>query len=185
MMRTLGQLRKDDAGSSATEMALVVPFFLALLFGSVELGNFFMTEHALQKQVQDGARFGSRLEIASGYSCPTTVFKDAGWATQITNVTKNGVVTGAGNPRFGSWFWARNCTGKAQTVTASVRCVDKDQVDSGDTGFTGIYTSLPGTTIPVVKVEADVKYPSVLSGLGFNSVNLCLTATSEAAVQGL
>ena len=167
-------------------MALVVPFFLALLFGSFELGNFFMNQHALQKSVQDGARFASRLEIKStGYSCPTAVFNDAAATTKIINVTENGSVSGAGHPRFGSWYWAKTCTGKAQTVTVNLRCVAKTQIDTGNSGYTGIYTSLSGTTIPVVKVEAAVQYPSVLSGLGFNSTNYCLQASSEAAVQGL
>lgn len=185
-MRAVLRLPRDEGASSAAEMALLAPMLLALMFGSFELGNFFMNQHALQKQVQDGARFAARLELDStAYSCPGTVFLDPDATTKIVNVTENGSVSGAGKPRFGSWYWARTCTGKAQTVTVSVRCVDKDQVDSGDTGFTGIYTGLSGTTIPVVKVEADVMYPSVLSGLGFNSTNICLQASSEAAVQGL
>lgn len=186
MMRALFRLPRDDRASSAAEMALIAPMLMILLFGSVELGNFFMNQHALQKQVQDGARYASRLEINSAsYACPGTVFLDPDATTKIINVTKNGSVSGAGNPRFGSWYWARTCTGKAQTVTVSVRCVDKDEVDADGTGFTGIYTGLTGTTIPVVKVEADVNYPSVLSGLGFNATNICLQAESEAAVQGL
>jgi Flp pilus assembly protein TadG len=183
MRRLIGFVRNDH-GNSAAEMALVTPFLLALLFGSVELGNLFLDEHALEKQVRDGARFASRLEINTAYSCPTTVFQDPNATTKIINVTKNGVVSGAGNPRW-TTYWTRTCPGKAQTLTVSIRCVDKDEIDTGNSGNTGIYTSLAGTTIPVVKVSGAVHYRSVLSTLGINATNVCLQAESEAAVQGL
>lgn len=183
-MRRVADFLRDSGGSAAAEMALVTPLLLAVLFGSVELGNLFMDEHVLEKQLRDGARFASRLEINSAYSCPTTVFKDANATDQIINVTKNAAVSGSGNPRWTN-YWTRTCPGKAQTVTVSIRCVDKDQIDTDDTGNTGIYTGLAGTTIPVVKVSGAVKYRSVLSSLGFDATNICLYADSEAAVQGI
>lgn len=183
MRRVVGFLR-DTRGSSAAEMALVTPLLLAVLFGSVELGNLFMDEHVLEKQLRDGARFASRLEINSAYSCPGTVFQDPNATDKIINVTKNAAVTGSGNPRWTN-YWTRTCPGQAQTVTVSIRCVDKDQIDTDDTGNTGIYTGLAGTTIPVVKVSGAVKYRSVLASLGFDAANVCLYADSEAAVQGI
>jgi Flp pilus assembly protein TadG len=185
MMRTLLGLLRTNIASAAVEMALVMPLLLALSIGSFELGNLFMDQHALEKQVRDGARYAARLSINSAYVCPGTVFKDPNATANIINVTKTGAVSGAGIPRWPTSYWARTCTGQAQTVTVDVRCVDKTQIDAANNKVTGIYTSLPGTTIPVVKVSAAVKYRSVLAMVGFNATNVCLTAESEAPVQGL
>lgn len=174
----------DRKAAAAAEMALVAPFLLAMLFGSVEMGNFFMSEHALEKQVRDGARYASRLSLAQNYSCPDSVFADPNASDDIINVTKTGAVSGAGYPRWDPSYWARTCDGETQTVTVSFRCVGKDDVDTGGSGTTGIYSSLSGD-IPVVKVSGAVKYWSVLSRLGFNATNICLRAESEGAVQGL
>jgi Flp pilus assembly protein TadG len=186
-MRRLRNMVRDGDGAAAVEMALVAPLLLVLMFGSVELGNLFMDQHALEKQVRDGARFGARLPLSATYSCsadPSTVFQDADAATQITNVTEKGAVAGAGFPRWGSGYWARNCTGATQTVTVTVRCVDKSDIDTDNTGKTGVYTTLNGA-IPVVVVSGAVKYRSVLGSLGFPSANICVRAQSEAAVVGL
>lgn len=185
MMRALKFLRSRD-GTAAVEMALVAPLLLALMFGSLELGNMFMDQHALTKQVRDGARFASRLAIKSDYECstdPATVFADSDASDQIIHVTKDGVVTGTGTPRWDS-YWSRNCDGGGATLTVAIRCVAKADVDTDDAGFTGIYTGLDGS-IPVVSVEGAVKYRSVLAALGFDATNICLRAKSEAAVQGL
>jgi len=186
-MRRLGHLFRDRDASAAAEMALVFPMLLALMFGSVELGNFFVEQHAIEKQVRDGARFAARLAIAEDYSCssdPTTVFADPDAENQIINVTKTGAVSGSGNPRWTD-YWDRNCTAGAPTVTVNIRCVAKDDIDTDATGNTGIYTSLDGD-IPEVTVSGAVKYQSVLGTLGFDTApNLCLRAESDAAVQGL
>jgi Flp pilus assembly protein TadG len=183
-MRRWFHLFRNDEGNSAAEMAFVTPFLLALLFGSVELGNLFLDEHALEKQVRDGARFASRMELSTTFSCPDSVFQDPDATTKIINVTKNAAVSGTGNPRWTS-YWNRNCTGKAETVTVNIRCVPKNQIDTDDSGNTGIYSSLSGTTIPVVQVAGAVKYRSVLATLGLDATNVCLQADSETAVQGL
>jgi Flp pilus assembly protein TadG len=185
MARALSFMR-SRSGTAAVEMALVAPFLLALMFGSLELGNMFMDQHALTKQVQDGARFASRLAINSAYVCsadPATVFADSDATDQIIHVTKDGVVAGTGTPRWGA-YWTRNCDGGGQTLTVTIRCVAKADVDTDDTGFTGIYTSLNGP-IPVVTVAGAVKYRSVLASLGFDATDVCLRAQSEAPVQGL
>jgi hypothetical protein len=185
MMRWLKFLYDRD-GTAAVEMALVAPLLLALMFGSLELGNMFMDQHALTKQVQDGARFASRLAISTAYVCstdPATVFEDSDATDQIIHVTKDGVVTGAGTPRWSN-YWSRNCDGGGDTLAVTIRCVAKSDVDTDDTGFTGIYTGLDGA-IPVVRVAGAVKYRSVLAALGFDATDVCLRAQSEAAVQGL
>jgi Flp pilus assembly protein TadG len=166
-------------------MVFVTPMLLALMFGSVELGNLFMSQHTLEKQVRDGARFASRLAIAKAYSCPGTVFADANANDEIINVTKTGAVSGTGFARWGTSYWSRTCDDAAPVVAVSVSCVAKDSIDTGNTGSTGIYTSLGGSDIPVVTVAGSVKYRSVLGTLGFNALDVCMKAQSQAAVQGL
>jgi len=185
MMRTVLGLLRTDTASAAVELALVMPLLLVLSVGSFEMGNLFMDQHALDKQVRDGARYAARLTISPTFSCPTTVFADGSATTKIINVTETGAVTGTGIPRWPASYWARTCDGKTETVTVDLRCVDKTQIDAGNDGVTGIYSSLAGTKIPVVKVSAAVKYRSVLAMVGFNATNVCLTAESEAPVQGL
>jgi len=184
MMRTWGKLRRSDSATAAAEMALVAPLLIVLMFGAAEVGNLFMDQHALDKQVHDGARFASRLELNSAYDCPDTVFAAADADDQIVNVTKNGAVSGDGNPRWDSSYWARQC-GTDPSVSVAIRCVAKSDIDTDDSGYTGVYTSLAGTEIPVVTVSAAVRYRPVLAALGIQDTNICLRAQSEAAVQGL
>jgi len=70
MMRTLLDLLRTDTASAAVEMALVLPLLLALSVGSFEMGNLFMDQHALDKQVRDGAEGranqGFRAVLAQG-----------------------------------------------------------------------------------------------------------------------
>ena len=170
----LRKLSRDDGGAAAAEMAMVLPFLLVLLFGSAELGNYFLDEHGLVKQVRDGARFASRLPLEANYTCPNTV--DPAAETLIENVVKSGTVDDSQDGRFNDGYWTRNCTGVAQPIEVTIRCVDK-------TDYSGIYSSLDGD-IPIVKVSAAVGYRSVLGSLGLPTANLCLRAESESAVVG-
>jgi Flp pilus assembly protein TadG len=173
MMRITNPFR-EQGGAAAAEMALVLPALLALLFGSAELGNYFLDEHGLVKQVRDGARYAARIPLEANYTCPSTVSPAA--QTLITNVTRTGTVTGTGNGRFNANYWTRNCGSATQTLTITVRCVSKDDYD-------GIYQSLD-SDIPVVKVSAAIGYRSLLGSLGFPTTNVCLRAESEAPVIG-
>lgn len=185
MTRSPFALIRDDSGASAAEMVLVLPLLIILMFGPFEVGNLLLTEHALTKQVRDGARFAARMEINSAYSCGSvsSVFADSNAADEIINVTKTGAVSGSGNPRWVG-YWGRNCSGEAQTVTVSVRCVDKSEIDTEDTGKTGVYTALDGQ-IPVVKVSGAVEYLSLFDALGYTGANVCLRAESESPVAGV
>lgn len=164
------------SGNAAAEMALVLPFLLALLFGSMEIGNYFLNEHALVQQVRDGARYGSRLTLSADYACPGDVWDDPAAETLITNVTKTGKVSGGTDYRRPFTAGDTVCTGAASTVTVSVRCADPDD-------YQGVWAGLDGD-IPVLKVDAAVQYKSILSTLGFNTAGLCLRADSEVPVAG-
>jgi Flp pilus assembly protein TadG len=169
-------LIRNDRGAAAAEMALVVPLVITLMYASMELGNFFLIEHAVTKQVRDGARFASRMTLAEAYNCPGTVFEDANYATTIANVTRTGSVDGSATGRFSASFW-NGCGSAASPITVSIRCVPQDD-------YAGIYTGLDGA-IPVVTVSASVDYPSVFQNFGFTTTGYCMRAKSEAAVAGL
>src|SRR5215212_4883914 len=101
---------RNTGASAATEMALATPLLIALMFGSMELGNYFLTEHGVSKQVRDGARYASRLTLANPYTCSpddlATVFEDPDAEANIINVTKTGSVDGSKAGRFAPAFWA-------------------------------------------------------------------------------
>lgn len=175
-MRLLRSLLGDTSAAAAAEMVMIVPAVVVLMFGSMELGNYFLLEHAVTKQVRDGARYASRLTLADAatYSCPGTVYADGDANTKIINVTRTGSVDASTTGRFPTTFWTA-CPG-AQAVTVSMRCVAKGS-------YAGIYATLD--TIPVVTVRADVAYQSLFSTLGFDSAGFCMRASSEVPVAGL
>ena len=70
MRQLFALIRKDRCGAAAAEMALVAPMLITLMFGSFELGNYFLSEHALAKAVRDGARYATRIAVTN-YSCPS------------------------------------------------------------------------------------------------------------------
>ncbi|GAA4712283.1 pilus assembly protein [Sphingomonas lutea] len=176
-MRRLSALLRDQSAAASAEMIFVMPIFIALMYGSMELGNYFLVQHGVTKQVRDGARFASRMPLSDTYSCPGTVFKDAQAETKIINVTKTGSVDGTATGRFPAAFWSTPCTSGGSAVGVSVRCVAKG-------GYGGVYSGLSGQ-IPVVKVSANLDYPTLWNSLGFNAGSYCLRANSEVAVFGL
>jgi hypothetical protein len=178
LLRTLA---RDRGGNAAAEMALALPLLLVLMFSTAELGNYFLDQHAVTKQVRDGARFASRLTLAEPYSCTaggaaaSGVYEAADADTQIINVTKTGSTDGSATGRFPAAFWTQ--CGTDPVVQVEMRCVDKDL-------YGGIYAGLDGD-VPVVKVKADVAYPSLFGTLGMDTTALCLRAESESAVAGI
>src|SRR5690349_11059424 len=124
-MRLLRALFRADNGAAAAEMAMVFPFMLVLMFGAVELGNLFLDEHTLTKQVRDGARYASRLPLSKDFVCDSEVFDgdDDDVKDDIKTVTKDGSLSGDDQARWTS-YWDRNCDGEAESVAVDVRCVD-------------------------------------------------------------
>ncbi len=167
MMRILSPLIRCEAGNSAAEMALVTPLLLALMFGSFELGNYFLSEHVVVVAVRDGARYAGRRPFTD-YSCaaPTTAARDATW-----NVTRTGQVDAGGAARLAGW------TNAATTITVSVSC------DTSTYGSGGIFTGLGGGA-RIVTVQATVPYRSLFQSIGLGTLGLNLSAQSQAPVMG-
>ncbi|MEE4316864.1 MAG: TadE/TadG family type IV pilus assembly protein [Erythrobacter sp.] len=155
---------RDRLGSAAAEFVLTLPLMLALLFGAMEAGHFFWTQHKIVKSVRDGARFASRLEVER--LCPTA---DAALVEQIRNVTATGQFVAGGTSKVPGW--------QPATVDVAISC--RSFVD------TGIYSDL-GEAGPLVTVSSGpVAYPSILGTLGFIDDTISLSAQSSAAVVGL
>lgn len=172
MMRTVGQLLRDETGAAAAEMALVIPFLLVLMFGAVDLGNYFLSEHVVDKAVRDASRYAARLPLADYASCAVS---SGGAAEQQTQrVARFGDPAGSGNQRLAGWT-ADNMT------TVSIACDDGTSGNSWATA--GIYSDFPDGA-PVVTVTATVPYNTLFGLVGLGSMSFNLNAQSQAAVVG-
>ena len=179
MIGALRLLGRDIRGSAAAEMALIFPLMLIIMFGSVELGNYFMNEHTLVEAVRDGARFAARQSFTNYTGCSGapggTVVAD----TQ--NVVMDGYLSG------GTIVTPNISTGD---ITLDVSCA----ASAGGQDMLGIYRSRFGGTCngstsngcaQIVTVTASVPYRSILGVLGFTGIGASLNASSQAVVTGI
>ena len=177
-MTRLNSLRRSQSGSAAVEMALVTPLLLLILFGSTELGKFFMDEHVVVKAVRDGARYAARQPIAN-YITDASGCQSAP-PSSIATATKNLVRTGntAGTGQRLS-YWTDN-----STVTVTTACF----ANQGGQTMGGIYSGITygGAAVgaPVITVSASVDYVPLFGLFGFNTTKT-LSASQQAAVTGV
>ena len=164
----LFRLSTSNKAAAAAEMALVMPFLIILMFGSFELGNYFLNEHVVAKAVRDGARYAARRSFTD-FSCPNTVASDV--VDKTRNVTRTGQVANGGVARLPNWT-------AATTVTVTLNCTT---ITGGN--YSGIYKGM--ANVPTIKVSAIVPYRSLFNNLGFTSTTLNLVSESEATVQGI
>lgn len=157
-------LQRDVRGAAAAEMALVLPLLLALLFGAVELGRYFWSEHVLLKGVRDGAVFAARQRI-DNFDCAAASV-DAEIISQTRTLVQTGKLSG-GNDLLPNWSSA--------SFAIELNCV----TSSGGTALGGIY-SANGGNVPVLTVSASVPFTSLF---GLRS-GLHLNASQQAAVYG-
>lgn len=147
-------------------MALVMPLLLILMFGTFELGYFFLSEHVLQKSVRDAARFAARLPMTSYPGCSPTADAEA----RIQRMARTGRPDdGGASQRLQGWS-ANNMTTVTLTCTATGT-------------YTGIYVEFP-TGVTKVRVSASVPYPTLFGMMGLGASTLQLNAASESAVYG-
>lgn len=172
MIKDFGNLQPlGKSGAAAAEMALILPLLITILFGSAEMGNYFMQEHALAKSVRDGARYASRLPMTDYASCTASPTA----AAKIRNVTRTGSSDGTGTGRLGYWT---EVMGGNQTIQITVAC------NTSGT-YTGIYSGL-ALGAPVVTVSASVPYPTLFGMFGMVSTGTFkLNASSQSAVMGI
>jgi hypothetical protein len=153
-------------------MAIVTPFLLILMFGSMEIGKYFLDEHVLVKAVRDGARFAARQNFAS-MPCDGTPTNEA----QIKNVVRYGkaFVTDADAPRL--YYWT-----DPATIEVRIECYANEGED-GARVYGGIYSDRE--SVPQVTVEASVPYAPLVAAIGFNATGLSINAQNQAPVFGI
>jgi Flp pilus assembly protein TadG len=165
----LGRLFRQNSGAAAAEMALVAPLLITLMFGSMELGYYFYSEHVVVKAVRDGARFAARQSFTN-YTCPGATIGGAVVA-DTQRVTRTNQVAVGGTPRLAGW------TSDA-SVSVTITCFDNS---SGT--YTSFYEGV--NEFPVVTVSATVPYSSLFKLIGFNAVGLQLKASEQSVVMGI
>ena len=166
-------------GTAAAEMALVTPLLIILMFGSFELGNYFLSEHVVVKAVRDGVRYASRLNM-SNFNCTTAssdnTLADATVEANIQNLVRTGLVTIADDDEARLRGWS-----DGSTIHVEYDCV---AVGDADPPYSGIYTGLD--YVPVVHVAVrDLDYTSLFNDLGFTSSTVTLNAEAQSAVMGI
>lgn len=167
MARVSASLTRNEDGAAAAEMAIAAPLLLILMFGAMELGNYFLAEHVVAKAVRDGARYAARQSFAEYDGCTpsTDVVADT------RNLTRTGQVASGGTARLPYW------TDGTTTITVTASC------DTSGS-YSGIYN---GSAIgaPTVRVAATVAYSALLPPLGVTLDGANLNAESVAAVTGI
>ena len=166
-------------GAAAVEIALVAPLLLAILCGSVEIGNYFMNQHTLVTGVRDGARFAARQAFGQYTGCggtatavPTTVSDN----TKL--LVRKGSLDSSASDLLPNW-----ASGTA-TFTVTMVC----NTTAGGVTMEGIYSGNSVGTVgaaPTVLVTARLPYRPILSSFGWRGVGYYLNASQEAAVAGI
>ncbi|WP_283938184.1 TadE/TadG family type IV pilus assembly protein [Sphingomonas brevis] len=167
------RLWSDRRGAAAAEMAMVAPLLVLIMFGSLEVGNFFWDQHQVLKAVRDGARFAARQSFTSMPCGGPAANED-----QIKNVVRFGkatVVSGVDRPQL--YYWTNN-----STITVTIDCYANAGVD-GARIYDGIYSARPN--VPRVTVAASVPYSPLAGVFGIPAGGLSLNASSQATVFGI
>jgi Flp pilus assembly protein TadG len=163
MMR-LTQLLMDRTAAAAAEMAMVLPILLLLIFGAVELGNYFLSGHVVTKGVRDASRYAARLPLTS-FDCDSGTMTDP---TPVQRLARTGQPDGT-TARLADWT-ADNMT------SVTVAC------DTSGT-YGGIYSEF-SMGVPVVTVSATVPYSTLFGMAGLGPATLNLNASQQAAAAG-
>lgn len=100
-MRAIRRLLRENHGTTAVEFALFLPFFLMLVFGTVELGGAWYQQQMLVNASREGARLGSMMNDTSNTasqvrSTVTQYLQQAGFPGSVT-VTSTGTDGSAGD----------------------------------------------------------------------------------------
>lgn len=187
-MTGLLRLFRDETASAAAEMALVLPLLLALMFGALEVGYYFMSEHVVQKAVRDAARYAARKPLVEAdgtvnYSCSGPTLGTA-VQTQIQEVARFQDPTGtADNATARLTGWTSD-----DKAAVSLSCIT--QSSGGSYVNNGVYANFPAGTdgksgaIPVITVTATIPYATLFGTYVFGAASMNLYATSQAAVIG-
>lgn len=155
-------------GAAAVEMALVLPFLIVLLFGSVELGYYFYNQHQVVKGLRDGARFASRQPFTLIGCNGASPVRNSGAVTRIQQLTVYGQLA-ISTPRVPGWA--------PEEVIVTVDCTNAMLTN------TGIYRNQGNA--PVIRLTTSFPYRPLFGGLGVVTSQFRLNAKQEAAGMGI
>jgi len=97
-MATRAHRRRDESGASAVELALILPFLVLLLFGTMQYGFYFWARSSASAAAREGARQSSVGDFASCSALQSFVTGQVGAARAGNTVTTTRSFTkGAGN----------------------------------------------------------------------------------------
>ncbi|MBY6127092.1 pilus assembly protein [Qipengyuania aquimaris] len=164
-MSRLGNFMRDTRGAAATEMALMVPLLLILMFAGFEAGHYFYTEQKIIKAVREGSRYAGRLGF-DAFPCGGAA--DATAVANVRQVTRTGTISGT-VPRVRGL--------ELNEITVTHRC-DANFANSG------IFKGNSGGA-PIVLVTASTGYNSLFEALGVIESSAIVQASSEAVVNGI
>lgn len=164
MRRALRSIIADKGGVAAAEMALVTPLLVTLMFGSFELGRYFLDSHVVAKGVRDGARFAGRQPFTE-MPCGGTATDE----TDIKDLVRTGTTTDGAASRLSYWT-------NPATITVTITCDSTAAYTAS-----GIYVNATGGARRVT-VAAAVPYVSLF---GFTLGTLTVPGRSQAAVMGI
>jgi Flp pilus assembly protein TadG len=165
-------------------MALVLPFLLLLLLGSIELGRYFLNQHVMVKGLRDAARFAARGDFTDYYdattgACRTTPDDDVIGAAR--NLAMTGKIGSNTNWRIPYWT-------DPESVELTVECFASVTTTEGESttshAMIGIYAGSAGA--PVLTISAEVEYQPLFGEIfGVGGPDLRVRAREQAAVTGI
>lgn len=90
IIKTIKHILPHEKGAAIVEYAIILPFFLTLIIGGLEMGNIFMVNSSLEGAVSSSTRTAMTGALPSNYTDRTTYIKDL-----VTNsLTAAGVTSG-------------------------------------------------------------------------------------------
>src|SRR5688572_27726252 len=93
MFASFGRFRRDAAGASAVEFALMLPVFLLVTAGMIDLGRALYQTNTVEKGLRAGAMYAAR----------NTYPLSAAQKTEAENIVKKGNRAGTGNYLVQGW----------------------------------------------------------------------------------
>ena len=140
--------RRASSGQSLAEFAIVVPIFLLVLFGMIDIGRYVFLATAFNHAAREGARFGSVEQWS--FSCPAAASpKNRQNCAEV--VARNSIV--GAPPTF-----TVDATCQPASCRAGDMLIVKVETPSSGAGRFRFFTPVIGSLIapPVIRGEARV-----------------------------
>ncbi|MFV0423587.1 TadE/TadG family type IV pilus assembly protein [Oleidesulfovibrio sp.] len=96
MTFSLLRLRNSESGATLVETALVIPIFLVLMFGVIDLGRYFWAQHSVTYAANEAARMAVLADVTDSEVEDVATFHMRNWQQpHTTQVTETPAAAGA------------------------------------------------------------------------------------------